>query len=216
MSIAAYCTAARNYLRDNIQNFYGGDAVATERNCKITYNEQPTPDCGQEFIAIYGDYHKPVGYFGQAIEEEFGIVIAVSRKIAVVPPDYRGELGYITVKDLPSTVGTAEADLWTAAWNSTETRCREIVKLLAGSDRYSIMQDANLILANSFTAGDEFTEPLQWTGTDAAPRPVGPEHFYSYADMPQDADPVFGLVMKVFFGKAIRLQKIENLDTTLP
>lgn len=213
MSIYAYTTAVRNYLRSNLTNFYGGNATDIARNCKVMFDDQPTADCGQEFIAIYGDTHKPhTKNLMQALDEEFGITVAVSRKIAVVPPDYRGEMGYINDKALPAAVPAADETRWDAAWASTESRCRQIVKLVVGSGRYTLMQNANAIL----NEGSPFTEPLIWLGTDAAPRPVGPEHFYSYAEMPQDADPVFGLVMKVYFGGAVRMQPIADLDYVTP
>ena len=209
MSIHAYCTAVRNHLRENLQNFYTGSADAVDRNCKVMYDEQPTADCGQEFIAIYGSYHKPhTDNLMQAIDEEFGLNVSVSRKISVVPPDYRGELGYLTLKNLPESVTEDDAERWNSAWLGTETRCREIVKLLVGPDRYSVMNSANAIL----TTGSPITEPLIWLGTDAVPRRVGPEHFYSYADIPPDADPIFGLVMSIYFGKAVRMQPSYDLD----
>lgn len=213
MSIYAYCTAVRDHLRDNLTNFYGDDPTYIARNCKVMYDEQPTADCGQEFIAIYGDHHKPHSTnLMQALDEEFGITVAVSRKIAVIPPDYRGEMGYINDKLMPSAVSTGDNDRWLATWSSVEGRCREIVKLIAGSGRYTLMQNANTVLAE----GGPITEPLLWLGTDAAPRPVGPEHFYSYADIPEGADPVFGLLMKVYFGKAVRMQPIADLDYVSP
>lgn len=209
MSIYAYSIAVRDYLRSNLTNFYGGDATFINRNCKVMLDEQPTADCGQEFISIYGSYHQPhTKNLMQALDEEFGLTIAVSRKIAIVPPDYRGEMGYISDKALPLNVTPADEDNWILSWASTESRCREIVKLLAGSARYSIMQNAN----DTLNEGSPFTEPLIWHGTDAAPRPVGPEHFYSFASMPKDADPTFGLLMKVHFGGAVRMQPIADLD----
>lgn len=213
MSIAVYCTAVRDFLRSNLTNFYAGETSHIHRNCKVTYDEQPTADCGQEFIAIYGAYHQPNNKnLMQALDEDFGITIAVSRKIAVVPPDYRGELGYTNSQTLPPNVSTPDTDRWLSSWSSTEARCREIVKLVCGGNRYAIMDAANQLL----TQGGPFTEPMLWLGTDAVPRPVGPEHFYSYADLSQGADPVFGLVMKVQLGGAVRMQPAADLDYEVP
>lgn len=62
--------------------------------------------------------------------------------------------------------------------------------------------------------GGPITEPLLWLGTDPSPRQVGPEHFYSYFKPEQDVDPIFGLVMKVYFGEAIRMQPVGDYDFT--
>lgn len=209
MSIVAYAGAVRNYLRENLTNFYDDDATSIARNCKVMYDEQPTADCGQEFIAIYGSYHQPKERnLMQALEEEFGITIAVSRKIADVPPDYRGELGYTDLKLLPDVVPQDDQDRWYATHVSVEARCREIVRLLMGEDRYLLMQQANALLLG----GSPITEPLLWIGTDPKPSTVGPDHFYSYDNLDPDADPIFGLTMKVYFGEAIRMQPVSDLD----
>lgn len=208
MSIAAYATAVRNYLRQNLTDFYADNADAIAANCKVMVDEHPTPNCGQEFISIYGSYHQPKERNPmQAIEEEFGLTIAVSRKIAVVPPDYRGELGYISDK-VNSIIPSDDLDAFLTAYKSVEGRCREIVKFLHGGDRYSIMNDANGILVNECP----ITEPLVWLGTDPAPTQVGPDFFWgTYQREPNWTDDVFGLVMKVYFGEAIRFQIISDL-----
>ena len=209
MSIAAYATAVRNHLRQNLTNFYDGVEDHINRNCKVMVDDKPTADCGQEFISIYGSYHQPKNRnLMQALEEEFGLTISISRKIAVVPPDYRGELGYLDIQSLPERTPEEDKDTWHAAWVSVEARAREIVRLLMGEYRYQLMQEANALL----DLGSPITEPLLWTGTDPAPREVGPDHFYSYDNLDPDADPVFGLVMKVYFGEAIRMQPISDLD----
>lgn len=211
MSILAYATAVRNQLRENLTDFYEGDEESTFRNCKVMVDEHPTADSGQEFIAIYGSYHQPKDKnLMQALEEEFGLTIAVSRKIAVIPPDYRGELGYTDIKNLPARTTVDDSDRWLDSFKSIEARCREIVKLVVGEDRYRIMHEANTLLDT--IAGGPITEPLLWLGTDPAPKQVGPEHFYSYADLSPGTDPVFGLVSKIYFGDAIRMQPISDLD----
>lgn len=206
MSFAAYAEAVRDYLRANLDGFYDGEPVAVAANCKVMPDEKPAANCGQEFISIYGTHHIGRNYM-QAIEEEIGIVIAVSRKIALVPPDYRGEKGVIDI--YPLTIADAdEEDRFLTSFKSVEARCREIVKLLAGTARYEIMQDAN----DNLAGGSPFTEPLTWRRTDGMAQQVSADHFYSYYEPIQDSDPIFGLVMKVYFDGAIRLQPISDLD----
>jgi hypothetical protein len=206
MSIAAYATAVRNHLRSNLNNFYDGDVTSIVANCKVMPDEHPTASCGQEFISIYANYH--VGRdFMQGIEEELGLVVAVSRKIAWVPPDYRGEKGYLDTHSL-IIEDTDEELNFERAWSSTEARCREIVKLVVGEDRYELMVAANALL----NSGSPFTEPLKWQRSDAAPRQVSADFFISYYEPIQDSDPFFGLVQKVYFGGAKRLQPIGDLD----
>lgn len=210
MSIAAYTLATRNHLRFYLENFYDNDLQSKRRNCKAQLDEHPTADCGQEFISLYGDYHKPnTPNTIQAIDENFGITVAISRKISLIPQDYRGELGYFNAHTVPLTdiVGTDDYDRFYASWVSLEQRCREIVGLVAGEHRGILMQAANALL----TDGGYISEPLLWKGTDARPTQVGPDHFYGYQDNPpHDADPIFGLMMKIHFGDAVRFQAVEG------
>jgi hypothetical protein len=211
MSIAAYAQAVRDYLRSNLSNFYNSTSADINRNCKIMPDEHPTADCGQEFIAIYGSYHSPGKKdLMMAIDEHFGITIAVSRKIALVPPDYRGELGYLNTKSLPSSVSTDDSNTFLTAWKSTEARCREIVKLVAGTSRYTIMANANALIDASY--GGPITEPLQWFGTDPAPKQVDSTFFFGYQDPQPDSDNIFGLVQQVRFGDAVRMQRLDDFD----
>lgn len=206
MSYLAYAIAVRDYLRDNLTDFYNGDSTAIAANCKVMPDEIPVANCGQEFISIYGASHVGRNYM-QAIEEELGITIAVSRKIAFVPPDYRGEKGVIDI--YPLTIANAtEEDAFLHSFIGIEARCREIVKLLTGTARYEIMQNAN----DNLGTGSPFTEPLVWRRTDGQAKQVSADHFYSYYEPIQDSDPIFGLVMKVYFDGAIRLQPISDLD----
>src|SRR5688572_14783821 len=128
MSLAAYTVAIRNHLRTNLTDFY---STVTEkvRNCKVMVDEVPTASCGQEFIAVYGSAWYPNSQLDHALDEKFGVTVAVSRKIAVIPPDRRGELGYV-VPDFGAINGSEEDETFYGAWASTESRCREIVKLL--------------------------------------------------------------------------------------
>ena len=211
MSVSAYALATRNHLRYYLNNFHGNNAEAKNRDCKVMLDEHPTADCGQEFIAIYASYHKahtpnPM----QAIDEEFGLTVSVARKISLIPPDYRGELGYIdaVATGLTSSYGTDDNDRFISSWSSLEARCREIVGHCCGTKRYELMNSANQLMN-----GVEFSEPLIWENTDPVPQAVGPEFFWGYQDeMPPDADKIFGLVMKVHLIGAVRLQGVDSYD----
>ena len=221
MSVSAYALATRNHLRFYLSNFYGNDLEAKQRDCKVMLDEHPTADCGQEFISIYGAYHKahtpnPM----QAIDEEFGLTISVARKIALIPPDYRGELGYLSTYPtyLDISYGEDDNDRFVAGWASVEQRCREIVGLCCGKKRYELMHSANAYLTdnNIVGTGVGFTEPLIWQNTTPVPNAVGPEFFWGYqGDMPQDADKIFGLVMKVNLVGAVRIQSVDDFDIQL-
>src|SRR5687768_12244257 len=102
MSIYAYSLAVRNHLRANLTNFYerGEDKF---KNCRVMLNDKPAANCGQEFLAVYGSTHQPRSKnLMQGLEEVFGLTIAVSRKISMVPPDTRGELGYLDAYTIPT------------------------------------------------------------------------------------------------------------------
>ena len=206
MSIASYAIAVRNKLRDGLTNFYDGDDSAIATNCKVMLDEHPVANCGQEFISIYGSYHSGQTLM-QGVEEEFGITVAVSRKLALIPPDYRGEKGYLDVHPLILN-DDDEGFNFESAWKSTEARCREIVKLLTGEDRYRVMVAANELLND----GSPFIEPLNWLRTDAVPKQVSADHFFSFYEPIPDSDPFFGLVQKIYFGGAKRLQPVSDLD----
>lgn len=210
MSISTYALSVRNFLRSNLTNFYGGVSLSINYNCRVMLDEHPTANCGQEFISIYGSYHQPKSKdLMMALEEEFGLTVAVSRKIALVPPDYRGETGYLNDKQI-SIEDPDEESAFINTWKSTEARCREIVNLLQGSNRYIVMNNTNTLIAAD--RGAPFTEPLLWLGTDPAPKQVGPEFFFGYQEPKPTDDNVFGLVQKVYLGEAIRMQPIADLD----
>lgn len=210
MSTAAYLISVRNYLRSNLTNFYAEDNDHIARNCKVMLDERTTADSGQEFIAIYADYHTSTQLM-EGVEEELGVVIAVSQKIAVIPPDYRGEKGYIDIHPLPTSTSVSDETRFLNSWKSLEARCREIARLIGGVGRYEIMSDTNTLL-DSTNEGVQFIEPLEWLKTDAKPELVGAEHFFSFYDKIPDSDPTFGLIMRVYFGKAKRLQPNYDWD----
>lgn len=213
MSLRVLTLATRNRLRESLDNFYDnsdGAIQATNRNanCRVMPNHYPTPACGEEFIAIYGSTHSPRNKWHQvALEEHFGLTIAVTRRIALVPRDYRGETGYIRDSE--------EFDL---AWKTVEARCREIVGLV--DKQYSLLRDAEALF-DSEKYG--FSEPFVWSGTDPAPTEVDAGHFCAYhvsvdsshGALPgaPEADPVYGILMHVRFDDCIRLQPSRNYDT---
>lgn len=206
MSTAALCIAARDRLRSSLTNFYSTSAQKNA-NCRVMVNHHPTPSAGEEFIAIYGGNHRPRETWHQTvIEEQFGFVVAVTRRVALIPRDHRGEAG-----------GYVEDAAFNIAWTSLEQRCREIVGFL--DKNYTFMQEANAL----FNHQNGFSEPAYWIGTDPSPTEVGAEHFcashvsvnrehYQLGGIP-DADDVYGLLMHVRFDGAIRFQPNSEYDT---
>ena len=197
MSLAAYAIAVRNHLRSNLTEFYS-TTLEKNTNCRVMEDEKPVPNCGQEFIAIYGNAHHP----GQTrmmtgIEELYDITVAVTLRVANVPKDRRGEASYV---DDPN-------DSFTTPWMTLEERCREIIGML--DKNYTVLLAANQF----FTADNGFTEPLLWLSTDAKPKLVGADHFYAHHEQIPGSDDVFGMLMEIRFGEAVRLQETANFDT---
>lgn len=203
MSLRSYLLAVRNHLREELTTFYdnGSSSIQTrdrELNCRVTQDAKPTPGSGQEFIAIYGDSWRPGPVrIMQGIEERFNLSIAVTRRIADLPLDARGEAHYIR-----------DSDKFNLSAISVEQRCREIIRLI--SHNYTLMQAANAL----FEADDGFTEPLLWLGGDAEPQLVGADHFTATYEPSGELldDMQFGIVMKLRFGEAVRLQSLATFD----
>lgn len=173
-------------------------------------NHHPPADCGDEFIAVYGSVHRYRDPRPEtAIDEQLGLTVAVTRRINMVPADYRGEAGYI-----------ADDDLYALGWKSIEARCREIAGLI--DKNYDLLVAADLLHAG----GNTFSEPLYWLGTDPAPQEVGAEHFCAWhagidrlgsnavSSLPgiPTADNTYGLLMHVKFDGAVRFQPATTFD----
>lgn len=215
MSQRALTLAARNQLRTNLTNFYNNTDAGLQvtnraANCRVMPNHCPAPNCGQEFIAVYGSVHRPrESWIETAVEEQFAIEVAISLRTPFLSRDQRGELAYVY-----------DENLYLAGWKTIEARCREIVGLL--DKNYVFMRTADALFENE----NGFTEPLYWVGSDAAPQEVGAEHFCAYhaaanpaggrdtVSLPgaPEADDVYGLLMHVRFDGAIRLQPKTEYD----
>ena len=214
MSTRVLCLATRDLLRSDLTNFYSSGSLAAA-NCRVMLSHCPTPNCGEEFIAIYGASHRPRDPYNYvAIEEEFGIVVAVTRRCALVPGDHRGEAAYLR-----------DDSRFMLDWEAIESRCREIVGLI--DKNYQLLRNAELLFSTDQRYG--FQEPLVWTNTDAQPEEVGAEHFCAYhagidqegsnelaglPGMPQ-ADDVYGLLMHVRFDHATRFQHSNSYDKAI-
>lgn len=222
MSLSALTRAVRNHLRTNLTNFYDSDNLLfpgrqelnRKNNCRVMPDHHPVADCGQEFIAIHGSELRPTETdFGVAIEESFGLTVSVTRKISRVPKRHRGELGYIL-----------DDDEFTIDWTSIEARCRQIVGMV--DKNYTLMQTANSLM----DVRHPFIEPLRWLGTDPAPKQVDATHFCAYhvslgvrptasvtpLGPAPEADEIYGLLMQIRFGRAIRFQRNDEYDILGP
>jgi len=209
MSMAALALAVRNRLRSDLTNFYNNsdpDLQALHRaaNCRVMPDARPTARCGQEFIAIFGSSHRPRdSYITKAIEETYGITVAITRKIGVIPADHRGELGWVE-----------DENLYNLAWHSVEKRSREVIKII--DKNYQLLRDADSLFDNDWG----FTEPLVWSGCDPVPIQVGSDHFSAYHEgisshefsLEEEGDKVYGLLMQVYFEGAVRIQPSEVYD----
>lgn len=218
MSLSALLEATRNLLRSELTNFYDNDDEATQtrdraNNCRVMPDERPVPMCGQEFIAIYGRLHQASErYAMEAIEERYSVTIAVSRKCGVVPRDSRGEASYIHVSDQ-----LVEGN------RSLEGRTREIIRILA-QNKYQLLRSAEELFPLNLGGEDVtygYVTPLIWTGGDSQPAQVDATHFTSWhAGIDDDsllppapeADEVYGLLMKLQFDDATRIQPISIID----
>jgi hypothetical protein len=203
MSLAAYALAVRNHLRTNLTSFYNNvvpeqQAANRALNCRITQDDRPTPQSGQEFISIRGVSWQPGPLrLMQAVEERFAVTIAITHRVAFMPFDYRGEANYLR-----------DEDKFTLAQVSLESRCREIIRLL--EKNYTVMQAANAL----FDADNGFSEPLIWTGCDAEPQIVDADHFTATHDPTGKLldDEQYGLLMRIRFGEAVRFQPLSVFD----
>lgn len=213
MSLSALLQATRNTLREELTNFYGTNVAKKNASCRIMPSDLPAPNCGEEFIAIYGGTHRPRQIWPiVAIEEQFGIVIAVTRRASFTPRDHRGENLYIL------------SDEYSSDMMSLEARCREIVGLI--DKNYQLLRDADALFDNA--AG--FSEPLVWVGTDPNPTEVGAEHFCAYHSAISEsgmnepiplpgiphAEDIYGLLMHIRFDEAVRLQHSNLYDQPAP
>lgn len=209
--LAALLRACRDTLREDLIDFYDNDDPTTQENrrklnCKVMVDERPVPNCGEEFISLFGAHHRAREVWHQtAIEEEYGIVIAVTHKVAKSPFHHRGETSYIL-----------DDDEFIVSWMSLEQRCREIVGLL--DKNYTLLRSAEAM----FNHANAYSEPLVWVSTDAVPQAVGAEHFSAFhtavdthGQLPgePEADDTYGFMMRIHFDRAIRFQPKGEYDT---
>lgn len=201
MSMAALCIATRNLLRENLGGFYTSKEMR-EANCRVMPDEKPAPNCGEEFISIYGSHHRPrAHHLLSAIEEEFGVTVAITRRVRVIPTDQRGETGWIH-----------DRDPYYRYWKSLEARAREIVGLV--DKNYQLLVNANKL----FSANFGFSEPLVWQGNDPAPVELKADHFHSLGEevpFGTEGDPTYGFLLRVYFSGAIRYQPNNIYDRYL-
>lgn len=192
MSSVASCLCVRNILRASLTDFYDGNDSLRKANCKIQPDDRPSPQAGEEFISIHGNEWSNAGDADYALHEVFGVTVAVTRRIGMVPFDRVGEIVY--VKD---------EDIYVSQYKSLEDRLREINRLIHPSYVAQAAQWAELLEDRQLPY-----EKLSWTKTDSEPTIVGPSHFH--AD-PSDSK-YTGLVMRTYFRGAPRLHTPTTID----
>lgn len=186
MSQDALAGAVKDWLRSKLS--------LEELECDLVAGGQPVPGSGQEFIGIHDDgwQDSPHGDFD--LDESFGILITVTRRMGMYPLD---------------TIGSHLLYKW---GEGLGPRLRQII---AGEARlhmnYTVMNAANAIIGDGSSG---FVEPLRFKGVG----PVmlkGPDWFYARAETRQEGKRtvsmgVCGVARTIRFGGARRVQNLEG------
>lgn len=199
MSLSAWLIATRDHLRDNLTNFYSTGAEKYA-NCLVMPDERTTPSAGREFIGIYGNQWSPVQQKPMlAADEAFGFTIAVTHRTGFILQDRIGE-----------TVYSGADGTYINSYLSLEGRLREILGLVHGN--YELLRLVGLLEYGDIKS----QETVYWSGSDAKPREVGPEHFLSDTSQASLSMQSVGQMMEIRFSGAGRLQTISYHDKIEP
>lgn len=153
--------------------------------CEIMADGRPVPGCGEKFIAVWPGYQRDNGSNGQSLDQLFGVNVTVTVRMMRVAPDKIGPLIL------------AQAN--TGAY--AETRRIQAV-LHMDPDTYAVVHAANAIIGPNFNG---FIEPLQWQETRYE-GVKGAQWFRSRKEKQA------GLALTLVFGRANRVEKIENMQ----
>lgn len=215
MAIIAPAMALRNMLRTSLTNFYDqtaeefanandltGQVKRRKESCKIMPDHRPAPNCGREFIAIYNSHWGLKDSNNQyAFHEVYAVTIAVTHRYGDVPFDRLGEAAY-----------GMDEDVFVQQYVPLSNRIREIVKIIH-PDYVNFRAQMDAILKVSVDAVDkslqDVYDKLWFAGADPRPTIVGPDHFHAENSSKAPS----GLMMKVHFASAGRLNWIETLDS---
>lgn len=194
--------AALERLRRPVQD--GGFGYRASE-CEITYNGQPPPAMGQFFIAIHdGDWNTEGT---ENLEEVCGIDMTVTVKTGIAPRD---RLNYVMVEKANNNLSQIcrrllrfHFDYWTM------NRANELIQV----EEQIIFQMDALGNVNKFPPPvNGFEEPLQFLSAD---RTLDQYLEWFSSPAPEDFEgimPPMGLSRTMHFGKAKRLQKLEEAE----
>lgn len=185
MSLSALLIAVRNKLRVHLEDYVPDNMI------HVMPDGRPSPNCGQRFVAVYGSSWSPRSEDADmniGVAEEYGVVCTLSVRSPVVPQDDIGD------------------ELYVHQSQGMETICRKIREAI--HQQYDVVNDANTMTIENHG----ILEYLRWKGTDASPRPVGPEWFYALDSPGVDSWEYAqsGLAMDVRFGDAFQINYLPD------
>ena len=187
MGLGTLLLAVRDELRKDLDTRVPSDMI------QVMFDGRPMPSCGQQFIAIHGSSWAPRGVdadMNRGLAEEYGVTCTLSMRSPVVPQDLLGVELY--VKEL---IGM-------------EPIARQIIHSI--HQQFDIINEANRLANTEYG----IIEYLRWQGSDAKPRPVGPEWFYSENPGVDSWEYIqSGLTMDIRFGGAMQMEALPG-DTS--
>lgn len=184
MSQLALLKAVRDVLRQAAPNGLG----LANAQCEVMFDGQPTPGCGELFVAVHPGAWMATDIEG--LDEEFDVDITVTVRVAKVPRDEMG------VNALVGPTGKS-LDEWLE-------KIRALLHLDSFADQ--VLNKANTTIGGT---ANGFVEPPRFR-RGSFPEPKGPEWFS--AETHQSNLPPVGLAQTVSLGGARRVQRIESED----
>jgi hypothetical protein len=155
-------------------------------NCEITHDGSPFPIAGEVFVAVSPGYWRDAGSNGTCLQEEFGVNVTVSMRLPKVPIDRIG----------PELLAKANIGLLSVC-----DKIRAVIHM----DPYDAVENSVLGRANMSmgTSVSGFLLPLQFV--DGGRAELKPAPWFQAKGEPSAA-----LCQTISFGKALRVQRIED------
>ena len=182
MSLAELMKATKSQLQTDLGTYFS--ITLNDYYVDIMPDDRPKPTSGPWFVAIHGESWSPGNRDPNlAIEEVYGMGCTVTLRQSAIPRDEVGE------------------NLYIEATTSLEKICRQI--MVSVHLNAAIRTTANAAI----TGDDKIVEYFRWSGTEAKPRIVSGDWFFSNRP---DVDT--GYVMRVDFERATRYQSLTNME----
>ncbi len=164
----------------------------TAEQCEVMFGGAPKPDCGEFFVAVHpGQW---VSNASESLDEEYGVLVTVTRRVGFSPEDRMGTTGGVT-----------------RAFDGLAVLVEKVRVQVHMS--YVIMNAANVEAQHVdgnpsvSTPINGFVEPLRFRD-GGRPEPKGGDWFA--ADPEGDDQPV-GLAQTLTFAGARRVQTLETM-----